>query len=221
MKLTGAIFDMDGTLADSLGYWELFWKMLGQKFLSVDNFAPDSETEKATRTLPLKEALDLIHSKYAMGESSDELLKYADKIWAKIYKEEVELKVGTITFLEYCLKNNVKMCIASATSPVLLEILMKKFDLYRYFLRIFSCSEIGKGKEYPDVFIKAHKFLGTPKETTWIFEDSVVAIETAVKAGYNTVGIYDKNNFDLKKVEGISSIYIDKGDSISKLVDKF
>ena len=128
------------------------------------------------------------------------------------------LKNGVLEFLEHLKKKNVKMCIASATASDLIKILMDKFDLYRYFDRVFSCNEVGKGKEHPDVFILANEYLGTDKESTWIFEDSVVAIETVVKAGYKTVGIYDKNNFGLDRVKEISTIYIDKDDSLRTII---
>ena len=112
------------------------------------------------------------------------------------------------------------MCIASATSPALIDVLMEKFDLKKYIPRLFSCSEVGKGKEHPDVFIKAHEYLGTDKESTWVFEDSVVAIETATEAGYNTVGIYDKFNFGLERVRELSTVYIGKGESLEALIEK-
>ena len=65
---------------------------------------------------------------------------------------------------------------------------------------------------------RAAAYLGTDKESTWIFEDSVVAIETVIKAGYKTVGIYDKNNFGLDRVKEISTIYIDKDDSLRTII---
>ena len=110
------------------------------------------------------------------------------------------------------------MCVASATAPHLIAILMKKFNLHKYFPKLFSCSDVGKGKEFPDVFITAHNYLGTPKESTWIFEDSRVALETATKAGYQTVGIYDKYNFGIDKVKEISTVYIADGESLAKLI---
>ena len=95
---------------------------------------------------------------------------------------------------------------------------MKKFSLDRFFPRIFSCNDVGKGKEHPDVFIEAHKYLGSEKDSTWIFEDSIVAIETAVGAGYKTVGIYDKYNFGLDRVKTLSTVYVGEGESLRKLI---
>ena len=218
MKISGAIFDMDGTLIDSLMFWDMFWARLGDMYFSDSSFRPDAVTEKAIRTLPLKDGMILLHKNCNIGKSGEELLDIANKLCTDFYRDDVELKDGVIEFLDYCHTRGIRMCIASATAPDLLKIAMDKFDLDKYFLKIFSCSEIGKGKEHPDVFIKAHEFLDTPKESTWIFEDSIVALETATKAGYKTVGIYDQYNFNLDRVAAISTEYIDRNQSLKRLI---
>jgi beta-phosphoglucomutase-like phosphatase (HAD superfamily) len=97
---------------------------------------------------------------------------------------------------------------------------MNTCGLGKYFSKVISCNDVGKGKEHPDVFIAAHEYLGTPKDSTWVFEDSVAAIETAVSAGYKTVGIYDQYNFGLDRIPSIATVYIDKGESLAKLIKK-
>ena len=218
MKITGAIFDMDGTLVGSLGFWDYIWKKLGEVFLGDLTFRPDPITEKGVRTAPLYEAMVLVHENCGIGKSSDEVFNLVDRELSNYYKDVVELKAGVFEFLEHLHSNGVKMCVASATAPHLIAILMEKFNLYKYFPKLFSCSDVGKGKEFPDVFITAHNYLGTPKESTWIFEDSIVALETATKAGYQTVGIYDKYNFGIDKVKEISTVYIADGESLAKLI---
>ena len=217
MKITGAIFDMDGTLVDSLGFWDILWQRLGEIYLADKNFRPDPITEKGGRTSTIKGAAALIHQNCGIGESAQEVEILFEKMLGEYYSETVELKPGVPELLETLKENGVKMCVASATSPHLLSLVMKKFDLYKYFPKVISCLEIGKGKEFPDAFIAAHDYLGTPKESTWIFEDSIVAIETAVKAGYHTVGIYDQYNFSLERVEELSDVYVDKGESLKNV----
>ena len=128
------------------------------------------------------------------------------------------MKTGVVQFLEHLKARGVKMCVASATAPDLLAILFRRYGLDRYFPRIFSCSEIGKGKEYPDVFDAAHDWLGTEKESTWVFEDSFVALRTARAAGYQTVGIYDPYNFCLDQMPEVSTEYIAKGETLARLI---
>lgn len=216
MNIKGAIFDMDGTLADSLGFWDMLWAFLGEKYLGDKSFRPDPITAKGVRTTTLNGAARLIHENCKIGESYESVAKEFDEMLLAYYKEKVELKAGVKDFLDRLYREGVKMCIASATSLPLLEALMEKFKLYKYFEFILSCAEIGKGKGEPDVFIEAHKRLGTKKEETWIFEDSVVAIETAINAGYKTVGIYDKYNFGIDRVEEISTVYVDDGETLLK-----
>lgn len=220
MNITGAIFDMDGTLVDSLGYWDLLWKHLGEKYFNDPSFRPDSITEKAVRTTTLSDAALLIHKNCKTGKTHEEVKKITDDMIDYYYASVVQLKSGVIDFLEHLKKRGVKMCVASATAPNFIAVLMKKFNLDRYFSRVISCSEVGKGKESPDVFVFAHNYLGTPKESTWIFEDSIVAIETAHRAGYNTVGIYDSHNFELERVKEISSIYIGEENSLAELIEQ-
>ena len=219
MEIKGAIFDMDGTLVDSLGFWDHIWRRLGEVFLSDPTFRPDPITEKGVRTVTLYEASALIHKNSKIGKSIDEVFRIVDSELYAYYERVVELKPGARELLDSLLERGVKMCVASASAPHLLDVIMNKHDMKKYFLRIVSCNEVGKGKEHPDVFVKAHEYLGTPKDSTWIFEDSIVALETAVGAGYNTVGVYDKFNFSLDRVREISTVYIGEGESLVKALN--
>ena len=88
----------------------------------------------------------------------------------------------------------------------------------KYFESIISCAEIGKGKDKPDVYLKALETLGTKTDETCIFEDSHIAIETADKLGIKTVGIFDKYNYDQDKIKNIASVYIADGETLKKLI---
>ena len=220
MELQGAIFDMDGTLIDSLMFWDVLWAKLGQMYFGDRTFRPDGVTEKAVRTLPLREASYLLHKNAAIGENGEAVFSVVNDALAQFYAETVQLKPGVRQFLDHCRQKGIKMCVASATNPVLLHIVMEKCGISDYFSKIFSCSENGRGKEHPDVFLKAHAHLGTPKESTWIFEDSIVALETAAKAGYHTVGVYDQYTFHADKVAAISTEYIGPGETLLRLIDE-
>lgn len=219
MNIKSAIFDMDGTLIDSLMLWDILWSTFGEKHLNNPDFVPSEVDDKKVRTLTLKDSMQLIHENYGFGESGDELLSAANAIMADFYSHKVELKKGVREFLDALCEKKVKMCIASATAPDLIDLAMKHCDIEKYFLKVFSCSEIGKGKESPDVFLAAMNYLGTCVEETWVFEDSLVAVESATSVGMPTVGIYDKYNFGQDKIKEIADIYIDKGEDLTKILD--
>ncbi len=221
MNIKAAIFDMDGTLVDSLMLWSVLWTDLGIRYKNDRNFAPSQNDEKKVRTLTLKEAMELIHINYNLGESCEELYKYGESLVNDFYANKVQLKAGVREFLDFCRDYGVKMCIASATSTELLKIAIKHCNIGEYFQKVFSCAESGKGKEYPDIYYKACEFLGEKPENTWVFEDSLTAIETVTKIGLPTVGIYDRYNFGQDKIKEIATEYIDKDETLLKLCNQF
>lgn len=217
--IKGAIFDMDGTLVDSLMLWSIIWERLGALFCKDGAFAPSAEDDKKVRTMTLKDAMDHIHKQYNIGKNGSELLEVVNKIMTDFYSMEVELKDGVAEFLEYCYNNGIKMCIASATDIELIKIAIKHCNIEKYFKDVLSCAEIGKGKDKPDIYVKAQECLGTKAEETCIFEDSLIAIDTADKLGMKTVGIFDKYNYGQQEMKRIATVYIAKGETLKKLID--
>lgn len=209
---------MDGTLIDSLKIWNVLWSKLGTIYLGDPSFAPRAEDDKKVRTLTLKNAMNLIHETYHFGECGNDLLMQANRVMSDFYTQEVELKDGVREFLDYCKASGVKMCVATATALDLVELAMERCEIGNYFSKVFSCSTIGKGKEEPDVFLMAADFLGEDISETWVFEDSLVAIETATRIGMKTVGIYDRFNFGQERIRAIATAYIDKEETLLKLI---
>lgn len=217
-EIKAAIFDMDGTLINSLGLWEVIWKRFGKLFCNGEDFAPASADDKAVRTMTLKDAMHFIHAQYAIGESGEELYRLADGILREFYENDVQLKEGVAEVLAYCKDKGIKMCIASASDKELINVALKHCGVEAYFTGIFSCVEIGKGKDQPDVYLQALEHLGTKAEETCIFEDSHIAIETADRLGMKTVGIYDPNNYGAENIEKIATVYIGAGETVKKLL---
>lgn len=217
-NIKGAIFDMDGTLVDSLMLWDVIWEEFGLIYLGKKGFRLSDEDNKAIRTMTLAEAMQYIHKRYSIGADADELVEKANGIIEHFYSNEVEVKEGVREFLDCCKANGVEMCIASATEKRLVEIAVEHCKLSQYFPHILSCADIGKGKEEPDVYLKALECIGTQKEETCVFEDSLIAIQTAHKLGLKTVGIYDKYNYGHDEMEKLSTAYIGIGETLKKLI---
>ena len=219
MNFKAAIFDLDGTLVDSLMLWDVLWERFGVNYRGDGDFRPSEADDKAVRTLPLKDAMELIHRHYEMGESGEELLAEANRIMIDFYANDVQLKPGVRAFLDHCEQRGVRMCVASATAPELLKVAMAHCDLDRYFEKIFSCAELGVGKDKPDIFLTAGAYFGLPNEDVCVFEDSAVAVETAVGIGMQTVAIYDRFNFGQERMRAIADRYIAEGESLSDLIE--
>ena len=101
MKIKAAIFDMDGTLVESLMFWDYVWKEFGKKYLNNSNFRPSDLDDKAVRTMILKDGMALIHKNYGIANSSEELFEEANVICKDFYANKVKVKPGVVEFLDY------------------------------------------------------------------------------------------------------------------------
>ena len=217
-KIKGAIFDMDGTLINSLIFWDVLWDDLGEKFLGGKKVRPTPQEDKNMRTMTLHDAMCYLYSIYHIGEDAEKLAEYALEKLGRFYITDVKIKEGAKEFLEYCKEKGVKMCVASASTKEHITETLKHLGIDKYFGEIFSCEEVGKGKEEPDVYLCAIKYLGTEKEETCVFEDSLTAIKTAGKIGIKTVGVYDKYNYGQEEMKKLADEYIDDGETLLKLI---
>jgi len=214
VKLTGAIFDMDGTLIDSLGFWDILWEEFSRRY---GQFRPDPEADRTIRTIPMKEAMYYLHDRFGLGPDGETLYQTANGMLGSFYERQVELKPGVMEFLTRCRDEGVKMCVASASDRKLVRMAMVHCGIEEFFSMLFSCSDIGKGKEEPDVFLLAREHLGTPLEETWVFEDSFVALQSAHRAGFPTVGVYDRYGFRQDILRETATVYVGEGETLMKV----
>ena len=110
------------------------------------------------------------------------------------------------------------MCVASATAPELIALAMEHCGISHYFETVFSCSVLGKGKEEPDIYLAAQAHFGLDAEEIWVFEDSLIAIETAIGIGMHTAAIYDCYNFGQETMQRIADVYVAEGETLEKLI---
>ena len=221
MNIKGAIFDFDGTLGDSLGYWEWQYNEISRIYCGGKKLILSDEDDKKFRTSLITDSMKLLHKNYNIAKSAEELINYVNDSIKRFYLTEVKTKPGVVEYLEYLKNKNVKMCIASATAEAELEIAVKCCGLERYFDKLFSCSTLGFGKEKPDIFLMALDYLGTDINETLVIEDSLLALETAKKAGFKTVGIFDKNNpYTENQLAEYSDILVGENQTLADLIEE-
>ena len=219
MKIKGAIFDMDGTLVNSLMFWDSMAQDINLRFFGKEDFKLDSELDKKVRTMIFSEGMLYIRRFYDLPVSDEEFLDFAAQKLEAFYRYSVKLKSGVTELLDYMQSKNIKLCLASATDLKYVKIAVECCGLSKYFPHIFSCAEIGKGKDKPDIYFKAMDALGLGINDVCVFEDAYIALETAKGIGITTVGVFDEYNPDQKRVEAASSIYIGKDNSLKDIID--
>lgn len=218
LDVKAAIFDMDGTLVDSLMLWDILGDAMAQTYPDKVGTVINEEDNKAIRVLPLRDGMQLLHDHYGIAPSGEELFHLATDTFADFYANRVQLKPGVREFLDHLQARGVKMCIASATAPDLVESAMDHCGIRHYFDTVFSCGVLGKGKDNPDIYRMAAEYLGEDIAHTWVFEDAFVAIQTAAGIGMQTVGIYDPYNPYQDEIKAMATHYVEPGETLMKLV---
>ena len=215
-NITGAIFDLDGTVFDSMH----IWSEIGLRFLAEKGVKPEPGIEDEFVKMSMTQAAEYYIKNVDPSETVLGVVEAVNKLVEGFYYNEVLLKDGIKEFLEFLKQRNVKMCVATATDRHLVERALERNGIRDYFSEIFTCTSVGAGKDSPVIYDKALEFLGTDKENTYIFEDALYAIETANKAGYKILGIKDvSEKADPETVKSFCTFYIENYSEIYKLFE--
>ena len=218
MKFKGAIFDMDGTLVDSLIFWDMFWGRIGARYLNDASFKASEEANKTIRTMILSDAMLYIKKLYSIPTTDREIIRFAEEELEAFYRTEAKLKDGAIELLETLKKRGIPICLASATTKKYVMIALKCCGIDSYFDQVLSCVDVGHGKEHPAVYFEAASALGFDPSELCVFEDSFVALETAKAAGFQTVGVYDRYNYMQDRLQAASDFYVKDGMSFFDVI---
>jgi HAD superfamily hydrolase (TIGR01509 family) len=206
MKLSGAIFDLDGTLLDSMKIWD----NLGHDYLISLGISPKMDLKEKLASLSLIQAAEYFNVEYHVNLSVPEIMAGINHLLEQFYCHTAPAKKNVPELIQRFHKAGVNMCVATATDKTLAKAALKRIGLLDYFKGILTCTEVGLGKDNPEIYKKALELLGTNKKETYVFEDALHAIQTAKKAGFFVVGVHDESAKTwVEEIKKISDIYID------------
>ena len=213
--LKGAIFDFDGTLVDSM----FIWDTIGEDYLRSLGKEPREDLKETFMTLTLEEAAEYYRTHYGVTLSVKEIVDGVNTMVEGIYRTRVALKQGVADFLAQLKENGTRMCIATVTDRYLVEETLDRLGILQYFSEIFTCAEVGYGKDKPIIYRKALEHLDTAKNETYVFEDSLFALKTAKADGFTTVGVYDRHENRQDNLKNLADYYIvDFADPVLKTI---
>jgi len=188
--LKAAIFDMDGTLLDSME----MWYNVGYTFLNERNILIPEGLGKAVEHLKMSEAAEYFADFFSLDMTGREVLAAWLAIIDEGYDKTVTLKPYVIEYLEKLKADGVKMCIATLTDREQALPALKKHHLLDYFEFVLTVREVGKNKTKPDIFLQCAERLGAAVHESIVFEDSLYAAKTAKSAGFEVCAVYDVTN---------------------------
>ena len=185
--IKGAIFDLDGTLLDSMWIWDT----IGEVYLHSLGIEPRENLAETFKTFTLEESAEYYRTHYGVTQTVAEIVDDVNGMVEKFYQDTIPLKIGVHDFLERLSENGVKMCITTVTDRYLVEAALERLGVRQYFSEIFTTAEIGCDKTTPQIYRTALAHLGTEKSETIVFEDAYHALMTAKNDGFPVAAVYD------------------------------
>jgi HAD superfamily hydrolase (TIGR01509 family) len=209
--VSAAIFDVDGTLLDSLSMWE----KIDELYLSRHGIKVSKEISQTLFTYSLEEGARYMKERFGIKDSVAKMQQDLIDLSMDFYEHHVPVKKGVVRVLEYLRERNIPMAIATSNSSEVVKDVLSAHHLDQYFKKAFTVDEVGIGKESPDIYLKACVYLQARPQNTLVFEDAYHAIKTVKKAGFITVGCYDAfSDQDQPLIKEEADYYVHEMDEI-------
>ena len=171
------IFDIDGTLIDSM--W--MWKAIDIEYLGKFGIPLPPTLQKDIEGMSFSETAVYFKETFQIPDSLDEIKADWNQMAYDKYTKEVTLKNGAGEFLEQCKKNGIKLGIATSNSRELVDATLKALKIRDYFDCVMTACEVTKGKPAPDIYLAVAEKIGINPMECLVFED----IEMGILAGKN------------------------------------
>lgn len=204
-QVKAVLFDLDGTLVDSMWLWE----DIDREYLSRFDITLPEDLQDMIQGMSFSETAVYFKERFLIPHSLEEIkAEWNEMAWKK-YAEEVPLKEGVLSVLKELKNRGISMGIATSNSKELVELVIGKLGVSEYFKSIRTSCEVAKGKPSPDIYQLVAKDLEAEPAECLVFEDIIAGITAGKSAGMKVCSVYDKKSEgDTKKKQELSDYYI-------------
>ncbi|MEA4919585.1 MAG: HAD family phosphatase [Clostridiaceae bacterium] len=205
MKIKGVIFDMDGTLLDSMYIWDT----CASEYIKRQDRIPEKDLNKKISHMTFSQGVEYLIENYFPEKSYGEIEAGVYDIIREEYINNAPAKSGVAEAIRSLAGMGIKMAVATANDLDLAQAALIRCGIYNYFEGIVTCRMVGQSKESPCVYYKAQELLGLQTEDVAVVEDVLYAVKTAKGAGFRTVAIKDDySKADRDAIIGFADCYI-------------
>lgn len=200
------LFDLDGTLVDSMWVWrDIDIEYLGKFGVSL----PDG-LQKDIEGMSFSETAVYMKERFQIPDTVEKIKDDWNKMAWEKYTHEVPLKEGALEFLNNCLRNHIKLGIATSNSKELVTNIIKVHGLDDYFSGIVTGCEVEKGKPAPDVYLEAARRCSVLPKNCLVFEDIIPGILAGKAAGMRVCAVEDAYSLSQKEEKArLADYYIE------------
>lgn len=153
MNISGAIFDLDGTLLDTTEIWE----GVAARYITSLRKTPEPGLREKTKAMTLPMLCSYLKDEYRIATTESKIAKGFNTILREDYLESADIKQYVPILLEKFKQKGVAMCITTSTDKAIANEILVRLGIRDYFTFIMTCEEAGGDKESPKVFLDAHK----------------------------------------------------------------
>ncbi|MCK5052104.1 MAG: HAD family phosphatase [Candidatus Cloacimonetes bacterium] len=215
MKYKAIIFDLDGTLIDSMG----IWIQIDKEYLEMRNIpVPDDLFKDVETGNSFKEICQYFKDKFNLPDSIEEIGAEWTGMVEKHYKSDVKLKPNAKELIKYLSMNNVKIAIGTSNTKYLTETVLRANGVLNFFDSIVAGCEDIKGKPFPDIFLKAAEEINVTPGDCLVIEDTLHGVLAAHNGGMDAFAIFDDN--DTHEVNAIRNEADYYADNFKEILNK-
>lgn len=186
--IDAVIFDLDGTMVDSMWMWE----KIDIEYLHLFGIEMPNDLQRSVEGKSFSETAMYFKDRFQLSDSLEEIKGYWNRMaWDK-YENEVPLKEGVRELLSYLKEHQILIGIATSNSKKLVELVIKKHQIENYFSSIHTSCEVAKGKPSPDIFLLVAQDLGVQPSRCLVFEDVIQGVMAGKNANMKVCAVYDK-----------------------------
>ena len=185
-----AIFDLDGTILDSM--W--VWNRVDETFLGRRGFLVPPDYLEHISTAGFLKAAEYTIERFGLNETTDEIMAEWNSMAKEEYAKTVGLSKGAFEYLGMLKDRGIRMAVATANHESLFMPALINNGIADYFEEFCTVLDVGKDKTSPDIYKETAARLGIPKDELVVFEDNNKAVRTSVNEGFFTVAMEDKSN---------------------------
>lgn len=190
--IEAVIFDLDGTLVDSM--W--MWKSIDIQYLGRFGIEMPEKLQKSIEGMSFSETAVYFKERFDLPDSLDKIKDdWNQMAWEK-YLNEVPLKEGVFELLSFLKQNNIPAGIATSNSRELVELIVERHGLTEYFTSIRTSCEVEKGKPSPDIYLLVAQDLGVKPERCLVFEDVLQGVMAGKNANMKVCAVHDDYSKD-------------------------
>lgn len=205
-NITAVIFDLDGTLVDSM--W--MWKQIDIEYLDRFHLTVPEGLQNSIEGFSFSETAHYFKETFHLPDSIEQIKKDWNQMAKDKYEHEVALKPGVLEFLQYCRERHIRLGIATSNSRELVDAVIGALHLEEYFDCIMTACEVQKGKPAPDIYLAVADRLSAAPEHCLVFEDIVPGIMAGKNAGMRVCAVEDiYSEYQKNEKKQTADYYID------------